>query len=322
LKNSKQLPLRLRQTYAWPGLHLHRPPGADSHQQAAQTLPREAGAQDSSSGQLSDPARDAKTKAEAAGPVADPGPTRRPSRSSRHCCPTRRIPPPRSPLRRPSAGRGAGDEYIDALVAMLVGSEPSARAPGRKALVTYKQAQVTAQFDQSWPPTVKGDKAVRVAVIAHASKSVLDKNRPWTPWCDSWMTPTRPFATRPMDALTKLHQHPHLRERTLAVVMWWNQNKKQRPQRVAGRPGREPGQDQKPALGYPQRASSPTRLTKSLLGPFTALTPAAQRTPCCLGPAQGATAGSSPGGNCDDPEEDRDRNARGDFAGSPVAGAA
>jgi len=124
-------------------------------------------------GQLADPARSAKTKAEAAELLL-----------------ARRYPEAAEALRkfledasnRPAqiavaeaiARAGGGtQEFIEPLLAMLTGSEPTVRAPAARALVTYKNQGVTTKLI-AVATDRKGDQAVRLVTIS-ALQRVLDK---------------------------------------------------------------------------------------------------------------------------------------------------
>ena len=222
------------------------------------------------SGQLSDPARDAKTKAEAADLLVT-RPYAQAIEVAKTLLSDTTNPSAQIAIAAAISRQGGRDEYIDALVAMLIGSEPSVRAPAGKALVTYKQPQVTAQLIKL-ATDVKGDKAVRVAVIA-TLQSVLDKQAvdALVRLLDDTDATIRDAA---MDALTKLTNIRTFGKDRWQWVMWWNQNKnKDRNEWLA---------DLAESLGKTKtaldtkNAQLTTRLTKALLDLY-ALTPAAQR---------------------------------------------
>lgn len=222
------------------------------------------------SGQLSDPARDAKTKAEAADLLVT-RPYAQAIEITRTLLSDTTNPSAQIAIAAAISRQGGRDEYIDALVAMLVGSEPSVRAPAGKALVTYKQPRVTAQLIKL-ATDVKGDKAVRVAVIA-TLQSMLDKQAvdALVRLLDDTDATIRDAA---MDALTKLTNIRTFGKDRWQWVMWWNLNKnKDRNEWLA---------DLAESLGKTKTALDTknlqltTRLTKALLDLY-ALTPAAQR---------------------------------------------
>lgn len=119
------------------------------------------------------------------------------------------------------ARHGGKSDYVDALTAMLIGSEPTVRGPAGRALVTYKDQAVTKQLvDLALDNTQ--DKAVRLAVIATLQR-VLDKEA-----VDALvkLLGDRDAAVRDgaMDALTKLTNIRAFNE-PAQWKNWWEQNK-------------------------------------------------------------------------------------------------
>ncbi len=124
-------------------------------------------------GQLADPARSAKTKAEAAELLLTRGYPEAAEALKKFLEDAGNRPAQIAVAEAIARAGGGSKAFIEPLLAMLTGGEATVRAPAARALVTYKDQDVTAKLIAiALDP--KGDQAVRLVTIS-ALQRVLDK---------------------------------------------------------------------------------------------------------------------------------------------------